>query len=82
MARIVYLGTAPGQAGCIAIGGNKFRRGEVYEMSTTDIKRLRLLERGGFELEVPPPDVKPKPAKVPERVADPSTTSKANKKGR
>jgi hypothetical protein len=45
--KLVYLGTAPGQAECVQIGGLRFERGEVYELDAELAERL--LARGGFD---------------------------------
>ena len=53
--KIVYLGTAPGQAESVLIGGLRFERGEVYEFDAELAERL--LAKGGFDV-VKPPRVK------------------------
>lgn len=47
MKRLIFTGTAPGQAECVRIGGREFRRGETYQL--TDKVAADLLRRGGFE---------------------------------
>lgn len=55
--KILYLGTAPGQAGSVSIGGHVFKRGETYELDTELAEQL--VARGGFDVVKKP---KPKPA--------------------
>lgn len=50
--KIVYLGTAPGQAGSVLIGSLRFERGEVYEFDAELAERL--LAGGGFDVVKPP----------------------------
>ena len=50
--KIVYLGTAPGQAESVLIGGLRFERGEVYEFDAELAERL--LAKGGFDVVKPP----------------------------
>lgn len=47
MKRLIFTGTAPGQAECVRIGGREYRRGEMYNV--TDKVAADLLRRGGFE---------------------------------
>jgi hypothetical protein len=49
--KIVYLGTAPGQAESVLIGGLRFERGEVYEFDAELAERL--LAKGGFDVVKP-----------------------------
>ena len=48
MKRLIYTGTAPGQAEVIRIGGCEYRRGETYNV--IDTVAADLLRRGGFEV--------------------------------
>lgn len=48
MKRLIYTGTAPGQADVIRIGGHEYRRGETYNV--IDTVAADLLRRGGFEV--------------------------------
>ena len=48
MKRLIYTGTAPGQAEVIRIGGAEYRRGETYNV--IDTVAADLLRRGGFEV--------------------------------
>lgn len=50
--KLMYLGTAPGQAESVLIGGHRFERGEVYELDAELAERL--LARGGFDVVKPP----------------------------
>ena len=50
--KIVYLGTAPGQAESVFIGGLRFERGEVYNLDAELAERL--LAAGGFDVVKPP----------------------------
>ncbi len=55
--KILYTGTAAGQSSCIRIGGQRFVRGESYNVD--DALAKRLLARGGFSV------VKPAAKKAP-----------------
>ena len=48
MKRLIYTGTAPGQAEVVRIGGAEYRRGETYNV--IDTVAADLLRRGGFEV--------------------------------
>lgn len=49
--KIVYLGTARGQAESVLIGGLRFERGEVYELDAELAERF--LASGGFDVVKP-----------------------------
>ena len=55
--KILYTGLAAGQSSCICIGGQRFVRGESYNVD--DALAERLLARGGFDV------VKPAVKKAP-----------------
>ena len=46
--KVLYTGTAAGQSSCIRIGGQRFVRGESYNVD--DALAERLLARGGFNV--------------------------------
>jgi hypothetical protein len=61
--KVKYLGTAPGQAGSVSIGGHVYKRGDIYELDTELAEAL--IARGGFDV-VKPPRPKPAAAKATE----------------
>lgn len=50
--KVLYTGLAAGQSSCIRIGGQRFVRGESYNVD--DALAERLLARGGFDVVKPP----------------------------
>ena len=46
MKTVRYLGTAPGQPGCVRISGDVYRRGHQYNV--TNQRAAQLVRNGGF----------------------------------
>jgi hypothetical protein len=66
--KIVYLGTARGQAESVFIGKLRFERGEVYELDAELAERL--LATGGFDVVTPPRAKKLAPVESEEVLED------------